>query len=573
MARQTLHSVAAALVVTALSFCLPAGAQGVVDPAEADAPARQRPAEPRGGSVTPPGPTPKRAEPTLEERRLHQLRQLEARLSVGQALSDDERRLLGQVAVRGETPRARALAAAILPWLTPAESAPALLAASDDEDARVRDQALQGLVALTRRLDEALARRALEVGVTRLSDPSAEVACTAARVVTGLSPERAGDEVRRLAPDADDIRYACWRSYVSLPARDVEVPPPPEPADERANDDEPGDDSDEPPAPTPPPEPAPAPTGDLLFWSTAAATGFLAGGLLPGLIVPPHDTLVYSRRRTVHAREELSIGFAGTTALAGALLVGGAALGATTLLGPLEVPAATSSVLGATAGALAGLGGGMTFGLDDGTSGVIAVGASLSGLALSSALAFTLPPRPNDIGLAVGLAGQGALAATLISLAAVPVDVDRVLGDSTRVDFALGTGMLAGGVLATGGLLLAPLVDVSPGRILVASAAGASAAGLGLGLTYLFTPATLDVRERVASGVGAGLQLVAATAAFVLLPGSWADAVLAGSGGQAATSALYLDEGELRVGLPVVTVLPVGEGHVGASLPLLGGRF
>lgn len=540
------------------------------DPAEAEAPvvedkAAEEPAAEPQPAARPARP---RAEPSLEERRIHQLRQLEARLSVGQALTDDERKLLGQVATRGETPRARALAAAILPWLSPEEAGPPLLAAAGDEDARVRDQALQGLLAISRRLDEAAATRATDVAVTRLSDPSAEVACSAARVIAGLSPEKASSELRRLAPDADDVRYDCWRRLVPMPERDVDVPPPPEPPEATM-----GDISDvEPPAPKPPPPPPP--TGDLLFLSTSVATGFLGGGLLPGLFSPPRDTLLYTSRTTVHAREEPSIVFAGTTALAGALLVGGAALGATTLLDPLEVPAATSTVVGAAAGAVAGLGGGMTFGLDGSATGLLAVGGSLTGLALSSGLAFTLPPQPDDIGLALGLAGNGALAATLISLAAVPVGLEQVLGDSTRVDFALGTGLLTGGVLAVGGLFLAPLVDVSPGRVLVASAAGASAAGLGLGLTYLFTPATLDVRERVASGVGAGLQVVAATATFVLLPGSWADAVLASGGGPPASTALFLDEGRLRLGLPVVAVLPAGErGTPSVSVPLLGGRF
>src|SRR5690606_24987940 len=132
----------------------PAFAQEVSDPAEAEVPVvaprvddadeAAREESERAEEPTQPA-EPTRAEPTLEERRVYQLRQLEARLSVGQTLTDEERRLLGLVAVRGETPRARALAAAILPWLPPEEAVPSLLSAADDEDARVRDQALLGL--------------------------------------------------------------------------------------------------------------------------------------------------------------------------------------------------------------------------------------------------------------------------------------------------------------------------------------------------------------------------------------------------------------------------------------------
>ena len=98
-----------ALVVVALVLSSgAAGAQEVIDPAE-DAPVGER-EQPTREPVRTQEAKPPRAPPTLEERRIHQLRQLEARLSVGQALSDEERKLLGQVAVRGETPRARALA-------------------------------------------------------------------------------------------------------------------------------------------------------------------------------------------------------------------------------------------------------------------------------------------------------------------------------------------------------------------------------------------------------------------------------------------------------------------------------
>src|SRR5690606_11433409 len=102
----------------------------------------------------------------------------------------------------------------------------------------------------------------------------------------------------------------------------------------------------------------------------------------------------------------------------------------TSWLDPLEVPAATSTVVGVASGAFAGLGAGLTFGLDGGATGASAIGGALVGLTLSSALAFTLPPQPNDIGLALGIGGNGALLTTLLTLAAVPMATTTVLGDS-----------------------------------------------------------------------------------------------------------------------------------------------
>lgn len=510
---------------------------------------------------------------SLEERRLYQLRQLEARLSVGQALTDEETRLLALVSRRGETPRARALAAAILAWLPPEQSAAPLLLASDDEDALVREQAMLGLAALGRRLPPELVERALTVATTRLDDGSLEVACTAARVLVGLDDTRAALEIGTRAREADDARYTCWRRVVMLPARALSLPPPS--YVEEVTPDEGVAESTPPPGDEPPLVAPPAkmpPSGNALFVATATATGFLAGALVPSLAWPPRDTLVYTPGRTQHAREQPSLVLSGATGVLGALLTGGAAFALTSWLDPLEVPAATSTVVGVASGAFAGLGAGLTFGLDGGATGASAIGGALVGLTLSSALAFTLPPQPNDIGLALGIGGNGALLTTLLTLAAVPMATTTVLGDSTRVDFALGTGLLAGGVLTTGGLLLAPLVDVAPGRVLAATAAGVSAAGLGLGLTYLFTPVSVDVRERIASGVGAGLHLLVTTATFAFLPASWVDAI-APRGSAPATTAVSFDEGALRLGLPLVRVMPTADGRVIASLPLVGGRF
>jgi hypothetical protein len=242
---------------------------------------------------------------------------------------------------------------------------------------------------------------------------------------------------------------------------------------------------------------------------------------------------------------------------------------------PLELPAASATVLGAAAGAFAGLGGALAFGQNDPATGALVMAGGVTGLLLSSALAYTLPPSGSDVGFAAALGGQAAIAGILLALAAVPVGTPVLFDRVAREDFAVGIGLLCGGALGVTGLLLSPLVDFSAGRVLAASAAGLAGAGLGLGAGYLFTPTSVSVRERVASGLAVGLQLVAGTLVFVLLPSDWAAALTGGPGEALAASALFWDEGSLRLGAPTLTWLQPAPGQVSpvVALDIFAGRF
>jgi hypothetical protein len=546
-----------------LLLTLIVAAPAIAQDAAASDPSDVDPVAPAEDPASDPEPEPEpEPEPPAQPTDLERLREIESRLSVGHPLLEEERSFLVQAAQDARDPEARALAAAILPWLPPQMSRRPLTVAAADEDPRVRHQAVQGLVAIARRVDDDGRRRIASVAAKLLADEDDEVACGAARLLALVDPTGAPDEVRKRAADASDLRHACWRRLVPLEPRAVTTPPPkPLIPDEIAT-----------PEPEQLPAPPAPPTGKWLFVATAASVGFLGGGALPGVFLPPRDTLTYTERRTVHTREEPSLFFAGSVAVGGGALLGGAAFGLTLLTDELEVPAATAVVVSSASGAIGGLGAGLAAGLNGPLTGGTAVAGAVSGLVLQSALGLTMPPAPNDIGAAVAFGGQAASAGLLLSLTLVPWSQDEVWGGGPlRHDFALGVGLLSGGAVTVGSLAFAPLLDLSPTRLLAASAAGLSAASLGLGLTYLFTPVAIGPREQIASGVGVALQLIAFPAALVLFPADWADAldgVVSPEG-----SALVVDDGALKVGLPALRVLPTPEGGSALGVGLLSGRW
>lgn len=539
--------------LVAASFAASARAQEATrDPSELDERESPAPAPP---------PTTKAA----ADDGLARLREIEGRLSVGQPLTEAEERVLTELSARGGSAEERALATAILPWLPPATSAPALLDAAGDADARVRSQATQGLVAVAKRVAEGQRAEMLRAGVRLLDDPDDDVACNAGRLLMALSPPLAVEQLKQRAVDASPVRYGCFQRLAGLPVRPVSVPPPTPPRGEG------GDGGDGTPKPLSAPPPPKEPTGDLVFVAAAAGAGFMAGGLLPGIALPARDTLTYARDRTTHTREETSVLTAGGSALVGALALGGGAWALTELVGPMDFPSASGVVLGSTAGALGGFGLALAGSFNDSVTGLSAVGGGLLGLSSATALAYTFPPTAADIGFATAAGGQAALLGTLVAFAAVPVGTDLVFERTKRLDFGFGVGLLTGGAITTAALWATPFVELHPGRVLVSSAAGLAGAALGVGLGYLFVPVSIDVRGRIASGVGAGLQLIGAALAFVLVPDDWADAVMP-TDQAVAGKALFLDEGRLRLGLPSVDLLPRPEG-LAVSVGLVGGRF
>jgi hypothetical protein len=492
-----------------------------------------------------------------EAEALKALRSFEERLSVGKPLAISEVALLKALAVEGPSPRARALAAAILPWLKADTVLEALLKASRDEDSAVRQQAVEGLNAAARRLEVEGRGQVIARGIELLDDTSAVTACAAGNLVARLAPEQAADEMSRRKVSAPSGVWACWRRVVPLPGREEAIPPPP-PEPPRASG---GGRPVGPPSTTAPAAPTPADLrGGPLMIVTATAVGFGAGGSLMNVILPSRDTLTYRRARTVRSREEPALG---SGFLVGA--AGGAALGlgawALESYKPMSFNGAAGATLGATFGTVAGIGASLGTASGDQLSATYSLVGALAGVGVGAAVGYLAEPTLGDLGFASAAAGQGLILGTLVTFAATPVGFLTV-GNAPRSDFGFGVGLLSGGVFGVGALALAPVVELNPKRVMFATGVGMATAGLGLSIGYLSVPVTVDVRQRIAAGIGAGALLIGTTLAWVLIPDSWTDAVSADG------SAINVDDGEVRLGVPVPAVTPDG-----AYVRVLGGTF
>ncbi len=466
----------------------------------------------RAPAVTPP-PSPAADD---EEAALATLRLFEARLSAGETLTAAEARTL-LAAATSRYISVRALAAAVLAWLDPATAAPVLLGASDksgvtDPEARVRTVATQSLLALARRLPDDTRRDVVGAALLLLDDPADEVACAGAELALALAPSAAVDAVRVRAASIDDVRYACFSRIGGLAVRPVKVPELP-----RA---EPQPDEGAPPVARAPTAPA---DGTWIAVAAVGSAGIVVGALVPTMMVPGRDVLLYRDDRTRLTREELSV----VTQAAGGL-VGAVALGVGTwaLAGvmaeskaPLTVDEAGAIALGTGALGLVGAGLPLMLALDGGWSaGVTAAGLAL-GAGGSLALAATTDLDANDTTFALGLAGLGAMAGGLGVFTAVPVGLDTV-GEADRTTFGFATAAVAAGAFGVGGLAVGPIADVPAARTFATLAGGLIGGGLLTGTAFLLVP-QMDVKSRIACGAGLAGEAAGATAAFFLVPESW----------------------------------------------------
>ncbi|MBI1945908.1 MAG: hypothetical protein HYS27_09440 [Deltaproteobacteria bacterium] len=464
----------------------------------------------------PPPPPPKPPADDDEEAALVALRNLEARLSAGETLSAAETASL-TASLASKHVSVRALAAAVLAWLDPATAAPVLLGDGAprgvaDAEPRVRTVATQSLLAIARRLPDDVRRDVVGAALLLLDDPADEAACAGAELALALAPSAVTDAVRVRAAIASDVRYACFARIGGLPIRPIEapvLPREPTPPDEGT------------PAPTTPAPPAPDGT-----WVTVAAlssAGLLIGALVPTILVPGRDVLLYDDDRTVITREELSVVTQAAGGLAGAAVLGGGAwalFGALAAGGaPLSVDEAGVIALGTGALGLVGAGVPMMLSLRGGLpAGLTAAGLAL-GAASSLGLVAAAELDKSDEALALGLAGLGAMAGGLAVFTAVPVGLERV-GDADRTMFGFATAAVTAGALGMGGLALGPLVDVAPGRTFAGVAGGLVGGGLFTGAAFLLLP-PMDVKSRIACGIGLGGEVLGGTMAFLLVPDAW----------------------------------------------------
>ncbi len=544
-------------------------------PAE-DVPAEGAPADDQADADPDPDPAEAAAVPVLSPAAaadVRTLRALEGRLSMGEPLNDAERTFLvdkagpGPAAVRG-------LAMAILPWLGAGIAFEPLMAGATADEPEVRAMALSGLIAVARQMREDQKQRAGTLASGALDDPSNEVACEGGRLFAALDPQGAVAAIEARADAASDVRYGCWRQLASLPERDIVVARPRLP---------------EKPVPVAPGPAGVKPQTDIdgegswagagVFIGTAAATGFMLGGLMPRSFIQPRDTLTYTRRQTKFAREEPSLVLGVAAAGLSGAAFGGAAFGLNWLVGDMDFAPAAGTTMMTLAGASLGMGIGLTTGLSEPWGGMTLAGTTLLGLGAGTAMGYLLPPSFNDLTLIATTAMHFALAGGLLAFVIVPVGVDFVLPDVLnnvlRLDFAVGSGLATGAAGAAVGLAVSPFIDISHGRMLAASGAALAAASTGLGLTYLFLPTGVVIRGRIASGVGLALGAVASAATFVLLPDSWAR-IFEHARTSKEPGAVAIEDGEIKAGLPALWTRPSqapGVEDVAWGINLVSGRF
>lgn len=467
----------------------------------------------------PPPPPPAPAHVDDEEQALIVLRAFEARLSAGETLSPADTATL-ITSTTSPHVNVRALAVAVLAWLDPASASGVLLGAEGkrgvtDPEPRVRAVATQSLLALARRLPEETRRATVAAALLLLDDPADEVACAAAELALAVAPSAVVEAVRVRATAVDDVRYACFARIGGLPIRAIEVPDLPHEA--------PPDEGEAPPATV---APVPPPDGRWLAVAALGSAGLLAGALVPSAIVPGRDVMLYDDDRTVITREELSVLTQAVAGLAGAAALGGGAYAMAGAMAdgahPLTVDEAGAIALGTGALGLVGAGVPLALGLRGGLPSGITAGGVAVGAAGTAALVAFADVDANDEALALGLAGLGAMAGGLGVFTVVPVGVESV-GDVDRTTFGFATAATAAGALGATGLALGPFVDVTPGRTFAAVAGGLVVGGLFTSAAFLVVPA-IDVKSRIACGIGLGGELLGATAAFLLVPDAWVGA-------------------------------------------------
>jgi hypothetical protein len=456
----------------------------------------------------------------------------------------------------------RALAAAVLPWLDPQKALEPLLRAVVDDDARVQAQAVAGLLAIARRLDEPGRRRIQSAAESLLATSSDEVACAAGELLVALDAEAGGQLLRERADKVGAVRYGCWARLAGLPVRRVVVPVVDEPTPPATKD-----------APAPVPAIATPPQGEWLYVTEGVSAGLFAGAILPSAFAPSRDVLTYTAAHTRLVRQDASLVSQMTSSLGGGALLGGGAFALSRLLGPLDMVEAASVGLGTASGTLTAAGLVQTLHLDAGTGAWVLSASTVASFAATSAVAYGTTLTAHDNAMIAAIASMSALGGGLAAFTFVPVGVDAV-GGALRSDFGLGVALAAGGAGGLVALGLAPFVDVTPTRVLAASGGGVLLAAVGVGAGFLFIPSSVDVRSRIACGMGLGGEILGATLGLLLVPDTAVAGVLASMprGGEAVS----VDDGALRIGVPVVqTLAPVAQAPrvVPLAVPLFGARF
>lgn len=470
-----------------------------------------------------PAPVVERSAPTFEQDQLATLRRIESELSVGRPLDDGDRNTLVEF-VGSASPLVRATAVAVLPWLEPAVAVPLLLKARHDDDSRVRATVGQSLMPLGRRVTDAAERaNVVAAAIALIDDRDDEVSCVGAELLAALSSTEAQAALQQRASQASDQRYQCFARFAGLPARVADVRPlPPLPGDTGTRLE---------PGATPGPGNAATPVvvdTDWLSVIVATGAGLMVGGTLPSGFVPARDFLVYDDTSTRLSRQELSFGTTVASGLAGGLAFGGAAFALDRVAGPLSTTEAAAGAAGTASAALAGAGLAYALLPTGGAGAVLLASTTAAGLVASMGWVRVVDVTANDNTLMLGAMGLGSLVGALGVVAALPVALSDVGVD--RGTIGVGAAVAAAGVAGVGALAVAPLVDVTPMRVVAVASGAGVGAGLVGGIAFAAVPADLDVATRIGAGFALGGAAVGAVVG-VLVPGSWL-----GDGGTTTTT-------------------------------------
>jgi hypothetical protein len=438
------------------------------------------------------------------------LQRLESHLSVGHELDAAEIESLVAI-TRSPSARARALAAAVLPWLEPAVALAPLRTLTGDVDPRVRATAGQSLVAVARRLGDADRDVVVATALALLDDRDDEVGCAGAELLAALRAPAMGEAFAARADGASELRYACLVRFGGLPVRAFKLPPLPPPVDEAVPDNT--------GAPTPTTTTDPPREPGWIFVATAAGAGLLIGGALPSAIVPARDVLLYDTDFTRLSRQDVSFATQAGAAVVGAAALGG---GAWLLDETLQLdPDAQAAVFGGTgSGAMLGAGLGFMLDLKGGGPAWVLAGATTAGVVGATALAALTPVSADDNALSLAAASLAGLAGGLGAFAAVPVALTEI-GGVGRTDFGFGSAFTAAGLGGLVALGVAPLVEVPAARAAAITAGGLLGAGVVGGLAFAVVPAELETGSRIAAGAGLAGQAVGMAVGAFLMPDTW----------------------------------------------------
>ena len=457
------------------------------------------------------------------------LRETEARAASGQRLSAERIVQIQQMTSEDFGVRVRQKALTLLPWFPSEATFRALQENLSAPEASLRVESMAALLLLYHRLPKSSLPTLQNIARTGLWDQNDDVACRASalyrQVDTGV-PDFQSPPMQKRLQEISAARYACFRENFSLPPRQNLK----KTGEESRREDARAESSAQQTVPekaTDAPAPVqngrflPGRTGDAMVYAAALGGGAIVGGLLPTLVIPAEERLVYAPLRSRYQRTEASFWVSSAAALGGAALAGAGVWALQQVQDGITPAQGMGMVLGTWAGGLGGLGATLLTGSQGATATLAVTGGVLFGMTSSLAAQYFFPPTWQDSVATTMLASQVAMLGTLGALALVPPSASAVLG-ATRLDFAFGTGLFVGGLSTALSQWILPLAKPNYSRLWAAGLVSSVGAATGLWIGSLPWAAGLGSGAQWGCVFGAGLQVVSGIVAYYWLPPAWA---------------------------------------------------